>query len=347
MYLYDHKNENVLVFGMMDARRHPEDTALGYDCSFVTAPPEQFQTECPICLLVLRDPCQAECCGNVFCTFCLNKALRDGTYSCPLCVTYNPTVFQDKHLKRKLSEFQVYCEHRRREEEGVEDIGCAWKGELGKLDEHLNATPAPANQLIGCRFVKIRCKFCNEWFQRCRIDKHQVAACPEREHACPHCDYHSTYEDVTGIHLQTCPQYPTQCPHCTCALVRGDLAFHVNTECWLAPIVCDFQVVGCPEKLTRVEMKTHIEDYHLLHAQLLIDHTTLYGDCNMTQFIPLFKECAVGLCEKNTELSTRNAQLSAQMTTTRKEISFLKSIQLVLVLVVGVLMFKLIHLLYF
>ena len=39
----------------------------GYDCELVEKPPSSVQHECPVCLLVLREPYQVSCCGYCFC----------------------------------------------------------------------------------------------------------------------------------------------------------------------------------------------------------------------------------------------------------------------------------------
>ena len=38
----------------------------GYDCEFVERP-QELQKECPICLIILREPFQVTCCGYSFC----------------------------------------------------------------------------------------------------------------------------------------------------------------------------------------------------------------------------------------------------------------------------------------
>ena len=40
--------------------------AAGYDCSFVGPLPEDLQSECSICLHVLREPILVRCCGCVY-----------------------------------------------------------------------------------------------------------------------------------------------------------------------------------------------------------------------------------------------------------------------------------------
>ena len=80
-------------------------------------PREDIDTECPICLLVLRQPSQVECCGRVFCTGCLQRALRDND-CCPMCKARAPRVFTDQNIRRILAGFRVYCVHRYSRERG-------------------------------------------------------------------------------------------------------------------------------------------------------------------------------------------------------------------------------------
>ena len=98
----------------------------GYDCKFVDSPLSAFQTDCPICRLILRDPYQATCCGTSFCHTC---SQRINTH-CPTCRKDNFEVFPNKGLKRSIYQLRVFCTHRR--------DGCTWEGELGELEHHLN-----------------------------------------------------------------------------------------------------------------------------------------------------------------------------------------------------------------
>ena len=43
----------------------------GYECEFVEPPPKQFQSECPICLQILREPRLIDCCGHNYCVACI------------------------------------------------------------------------------------------------------------------------------------------------------------------------------------------------------------------------------------------------------------------------------------
>jgi len=99
----------------------------GYDCKFVTPPAAAFQTECPICHLILREPYQATCCGKNFCHSCIQGV--ENTGQCPAC-RGKLELFQNKSLRQALIQLHVWCTDH--------DDGCNWSGELGELERHLN-----------------------------------------------------------------------------------------------------------------------------------------------------------------------------------------------------------------
>ena len=104
-------------------------TTSAYDCEFIKPPPSGIQTECPICSLVLGDPCQAKCCGTNFCYSCSQLIQADHT-TCPICREDNFEVFPNKELKHSISQLHVWCTHSKN--------GCRWSGELRELEHHLN-----------------------------------------------------------------------------------------------------------------------------------------------------------------------------------------------------------------
>ena len=120
----------------------------GMECEFVEKPPKAFQCDCPICLLVLREPCQATCCGKSFCKKCIHR-IKAANQACPTCNDKDFTLFPNKGLQQSLYDFRVSCTHKSK--------GCEWTGELRELDNHLNLDPPADKSLQGCPFTLIKC----------------------------------------------------------------------------------------------------------------------------------------------------------------------------------------------
>ncbi len=117
---------------------------IGFHCEFVKPPPSEYiQSECPVCLQIIREPHQVTCCGNKFCKACIEH-IKVTKKSCPTCKEKFSS-FPDKGLKRSLYSLKVRCSYQK--------DGCEWTGELRQLDEHLNKDPLPYKQLDGCQFV--------------------------------------------------------------------------------------------------------------------------------------------------------------------------------------------------
>lgn len=227
------------------------DEKEGFDCEFVKKPSSDIQSECPVCLQVIREPYQVDCCGYVFCQVCIEhiKATKE---PCPCCKRIQFGIFADVRLKRSLYSLSVYCSHRK--------LGCLWEGELKQLDNHLNTKPSQNQQLQGCQFTQVHCFYCFQPFQRANIMVHQDKLCPMRPFSCEHCkSYDSHYEDVTAKHYLMCGSYPIQCPsNCGNTLQRETLTSHIENDCPLTTIDCDFAYVGCKVKLPRNEMPAHL-----------------------------------------------------------------------------------------
>ena len=114
----------------------------GYDCKFVEQPPSPFQTECPVCRLLLREPYQATCCGTSFCHYCILHVKAEDK-PCPVCRQTKFELFHDKRLKRSLHQLHVLCTYSK--------DGCNWSGELGDLDHHLNKVIHPGKSSFKCK----------------------------------------------------------------------------------------------------------------------------------------------------------------------------------------------------
>ena len=229
----------------------------GYDCDFVEPPPEAFQSECPVCLLILKEPCLISCCGHKFCRECIERVKKDDK-ACPLCGEQDFTFLRERGLERYLQGSEVWCAHKKE--------GCEWKGKLGKLQEHLNQDPcaSPGIQLSRCEFVAVECMYkCGEWFQHRHIATHQNEQCKKRPYSCEFCqDYASTFEDVTEIHYPQCGKYPVTCPNdCgTHKIERQDLESHLRDKCPLTLVDCSFNYAGCETQLPRKDMPEHVKE---------------------------------------------------------------------------------------
>ena len=125
---------------------------FGFNCEFVDTPPKAVQTDCPVCLLVLREPHQATCCGYAFCRACIEH-VRTDQKPCPTCTRKDFSVFPDLRLQRSLYELCVRCPHKAG--------GCQWTGELSQLEKHLNESPKLGERLAAdlCPLQVISCEF--------------------------------------------------------------------------------------------------------------------------------------------------------------------------------------------
>lgn len=236
----------------------------GYPCEFVTSPPDLLPSECSVCLQIFREPHLISCCGHNYCRTCIGPVQKQNR-PCPLCNEPNFTVLHNKGLQRSLNELTVRCVHR--------SAGCEWTGELGQFETHLNETPDPENQLTGCEYVTLECIHrCGGLFPRHSVDNHQTNFCPQRPFSCAYCqEYSSIHADVVYRHWPVCKKYPLSCPnHCTVyAIERQHLDHHLNTECPLKVIECEFQYAGCEVALPRKDMPAHTADNLARHVSLL------------------------------------------------------------------------------
>ena len=252
----------------LSRRKVKDDERGGHDCEFVEPPPASFQTECPICLLILKEPCVISCsCGQKMCSECVER-IKKGGKPCPLCNKTDFSFMRDYGLERYMKEFEVRCSH-------VKD-GCDWRGKLGEFEEHLNRNASPENQLDGCQFVGVECKYvCGGWYWRCDVSVHQIEHCMKRPYSCGYCQVHeSTFEDVTQNHYFECPKYPVACPN-VCRrnpFERQEIEDHLKDDCPLAKVSCLLHYAGCEVELPRKDMPEHMKDT-VTHLTLLASVT--------------------------------------------------------------------------
>ena len=235
----------------------------GYECQFVKPFTSEVQTECSICLSVLREPFLVDCCGYRFCKSCI-ETVRDDCKPCPLCNKDFKT-FPDKQLQRMLNQKEVYCKHK--------DKGCEWTGELTKLDEHLNLNCEDSDKrLDGCKYSTLTCKHCEKSVQRKDFKLHNIR-CSGEKYTCEYCnEYSGSYHKVSEDHWPECPAHPVDCPN-GCGdkmLKRCEVNKHVACDCPQTVIQCDLAHYGCSVRLPRVDMTSHLESGTVDHISLLM-----------------------------------------------------------------------------
>ena len=106
---------------------HPLDYG-GKTFHFVERPPEGLI--CAVCQDLVHDPVQANCCGNIYCTRCIER-WKSRSNSCPTCRSTgqsNPpfNVFQDKRAYRNVRNLLVHCPNM-----------CGRTFELSAVESHL------------------------------------------------------------------------------------------------------------------------------------------------------------------------------------------------------------------
>ncbi len=238
---------------------------IGFECEFVEQPPKYLQSECPICLLVLRDPYQVTCCGKSFCKACIQE-IKGRNQRCPTCKEKRFKRFPNLGLKQPLYGFRVYCCNKAK--------GCDWQGELGQLDQHLNLDPDEDKQFIGCAFAEIQCLYCmfSTVLERCMLERHQLSECLARPFTCVMCEaYESTYYDVTNHHVSVCEYRPVECPN-SCGddnLQHQHLEGHLSSQCPLSLVECEFSHAGCDVEVCRKDLPSHLSDSMVTHMSLL------------------------------------------------------------------------------
>ena len=226
----------------------------GYECSFVEEFPKDFQSECSVCLHILREPYMVGCCGYRFCRACI-QPIQSSTGHCPLCnASFNS--LPDKHLERILTESMVYCKYK--------EDGCTWKDKLRLLQEHLKV----------CSFWKVPCPYCTLLFQQSLLKAHKKT-CPLRPVQCKYCNEHSdTLANLEAKHYKACNMYPLPCPYnCGAKVCQKNKAKHAKT-CPKNLVSCDFRYAGCEVRLPETGMSKHLKEKVTEHhkaARKLID----------------------------------------------------------------------------
>ncbi|CAL1543412.1 unnamed protein product [Lymnaea stagnalis] len=222
----------------------------GYDFEFV--PPVEQRYECPICLLILREPRQTKC-GHRFCRDCIFRWLRDSCTRCP--VDNEPLVendvFPDNFAKREILNFNIRCPNKK--------DGCDKIIALGKLQVHLEVCP---HALVPCPFK------CASILHRCDLDEHMEKQCELRTLCCDKC-MASVKANVMESHQILCPKAIVLCPYCGQETAKDQLNAHKQTDCQNIQIQCPFYPFGCDHTMIRSKENEHLQAHVPAHMKQL------------------------------------------------------------------------------
>ena len=217
--------------------------------------------KCPICLEILQEPHLTTCCGNHhLCKVCMEN-VKKASDSCPLCQRKSFNGFINKHFERQLNNLQVYCIYKSK--------GCEWIGNFGKIEQHLNVGKENGE----CQFTVVECPVsveCKKYILRIDLKHHVSNLCNYRQAQCMYCEFVSTYQKITTLHITECTKYPLLCPN-KCSnqtYPRNQLSTHL-ASCPEQEVDCTFSEMGCKEKMKCWALQEHL-DTNLLQHQLLM-----------------------------------------------------------------------------
>lgn len=212
----------------------------GYDFEF--DPPLDVKYECPICLSILKEPCQTNC-GHRFCRDCIHRWLRESGKRCPIDneALSQQNIFPDNFAKREILNSGVKCPNHKE--------GCKIVVTLSQLRTHLDECPL---SLRPCPYN------CASILHQGEMKEHVEKHCQLRLVSCPLCQNKVMAANL-GEHALTCPRAPVQCQHCSKEIRRDEVERHIKEACENVKVPCPFHLLGCNFMNERRK-----EDDHLL-----------------------------------------------------------------------------------
>jgi hypothetical protein len=172
-------------------------------------------------------------------------------------------------------------------------LECKWQGRRGDIKAHIDGS---------CPLARVGCDRCGDILRRSELADH-TSVCRRRLIACEHCETKIAIDETTD-HLSRCVQLPVQCPNdCkSINLRRSDLINHMN-DCPMIAIPCPYESRGCPIRMTRDQMKLHVNDPIAIQNHLQITNGQL--SLSITQI--------THLTETNRRLITECERLSEEV----------------------------------
>ena len=250
----------------------------GYDYELLDSEIEKVEM-CFICNLIPRKPKKLSCCGNVFCSNCIDKEK-----SCPLCKTDDFKTMIDKKCERRIDDLVVHCPNHNK--------GCDWAGELRKVEEHLNKYPSRRNgQVKGCGHQMAPCEKCEELVMFVQMKMHLEEDCSQRIIPCEFelagCNFRGPKNQMPEHiqcnmlqHLSLMAKSLKENKDCVGALESSNLRMQRSirkrnlTQFFLLALVCALVVILLFYYPSRVQL---IQDQIEVHTHSLLIHEDIYA----------------------------------------------------------------------
>lgn len=205
---------------------------------------------CHVCSELLSGPVEAGDCGHVFCQDCLEKWFKDapkqgGLPTCPTCRAklLPPPYRNSKFLESKAGGVDVSC--------GLQK--CAWKGSRKAWFTHRVDT---------CLQTLFKCTWCDLVDVRQEIPLHEKT-CELRLVICDECHGLFRKLDMNRIHAyHGCEGVHVGCSRfCGIKVRRSAMDQHLEKECIMRPVACQYEHLGCTFKDVSSVMRTHEAQY--------------------------------------------------------------------------------------
>ena len=165
-------------------------------------------------------------------------------------------MFVDKKTDREIQALEAHCE--------MIERGCGWIGPVKDIDRHLDDD---------CLYVDVKCtNECGAQMTRNELMDH-LHACPKRPCKCSHCHLRHTYEFIHGEHVNQCKKRPIPCPNnCETGMIpRFQMEYHIQMECPLQEVTCEFRDCGCNVTIKRKCITKHRTEYVMEHVAMFLD----------------------------------------------------------------------------
>ena len=209
---------------------------------------------------------------------------------------------RNKGLERSIKDLMVWCENK--------TVGCKWTGQLSKLDDHVENV---------CPFTELYCMHgCDAVMIRRDIAEHEEA-CELRPFQCQHCkSYTSTYRNVVNEHSSTCIKYPVPCPNkCSMFIAREHLPHHLDNECELCIVECEFRYAGCTVRCPKKDLSSHLKSDLCAHLSMVssMNKRLLQENSELSKRLTYLESMAV----VGVRIEQQGEELAEQLKTVQKE----------------------------